>query len=280
METNINLGYFLIDNIWCMLIMKIIVSIERAVLSIHLPNNYPRTNVGKTLKMLFEARITKMNNNNIYLNEFRIWPRQLDIPLTESESIMIKGLGRRSLCVGLPIILNYWKLTNNISLILNVESGNIPNYDEKIQWYTNFSKNDLIQMFQNNSGLFSTWREFFNELSEEVLADILIRNEANLKLVDYYKSLGFEIISDDPPQITMGTIIRKFLNLCQNTKSGNSVSFREVLKMIEFNDISGYYFFKISDSPNSLMTIYDKRGNIYTTKVFYNEENNDIHPPI
>lgn len=280
METSLNLGSFLINNIWCVLILKITVNTTKALFRIPLPKNYPPTNVGNSLKVLFEARITKLNKDHIFIDDFRIFSRQMDIPLTQSEGIMLKGLGKRSLCKGLPIVLNYWKLANSTSLGLSAQSGIIPNYHENVQRYVNLSKDNLLQILLNIFSEPSVWEGIFNTLSVDELVGILVRCEANLKLANYYQLLGFEIISSDPSEIVMSTTVKKFLNSCENLYLRNFISFNDILNMLQSENVTGYYFTQIIDDPNSLMIVYDKTGNNYIVKVYYNKENNNIYPPI
>lgn len=206
--------------------LNVFINDEEIKMNVFLPRNYPLTKLGSSEiineRGIFESLISVLPNDlktwmefweiakdkmGIYdddiafvINTFYIIPKSNDIPLTNEEVNMLKGLGKKILCIGMKIAMEYFGVFGEEKLILLESSGgSVTEKDNlKLQKYTNIDVNKLMKLFKNN---FPEAYEYFYEdiLDEdsEYIAETLISLENNQKLVEYYKK-ELDFIQIDP----------------------------------------------------------------------------------
>jgi hypothetical protein len=129
---------------------------------IDLPSNYPSTVLGNSYKSddqkkLFYAILTVSDRNCstydwfvnyvpedyysediekvVILREFYIKAREYNIPLTTDEEKIIKGLGKRCLCLAMPYIIEYFSIDMDTTPIALTANGGIGLYNYYTKTY-------------------------------------------------------------------------------------------------------------------------------------------------
>jgi len=212
----LKIGEFNIECENIKLFVRIRIKNKNIFMSVYLPSKYPPTEIGKSeiikKEGLFSGKLSIISNEDkewakiwnsakeelgVYsedfafiLQRFYIIPKVHGISLTLDELNMIKGLGKKILCIVMKNIMNYFNILNSEKLILLIASGTIPVDDSRIQKYI-------------ESGM----REF--------KAKFLVMAENNEKLVDYYKrELGFVQLSPLHVEVFMAASTLEFTKHC------------------------------------------------------------------
>jgi hypothetical protein len=243
---DINLGRYIISNVSVDLILRIEFINQSVKLSIPLPKNYPQTVIGKSNIVksdgLFYSWINKLNSespdweyfllseelfemivsNAILLKEFYLVPRDENIYMTPEEEFMLRGLGKRSLCIAFPYIINYLDINpNDTFILLQASGGKIRTESDmaRIKQYESLGKDFILTTYRNKyPKSFYEEYEFMIEhkYSDFDLARTLVILENNEKLINYYRiAFGFQSITHISMETKMTTLLSKLLFYCK-----------------------------------------------------------------
>jgi len=235
------------------LTLKIDIKGNSIKLSVPLPDGYPQTEVGITLKDrgLFSAHLSygtkywhhdkvierfsrqygiDLRQPSLYLTKFKVLSRLDDIPETEEEKQMLRGLGRRCLCLAVPIIVDYLRIDkqNIISLHASPSGKWTAEDKQRLQQLSLLDKDTLVEQYLEKEGFPSSMlddpsteedcprqryleeREYLYTRSNEDLARDIIQFDNTEELVRYYQTYQF-IRKSDYGDIVMTTSVERFL---------------------------------------------------------------------
>lgn len=144
-------------------------------LHIDLPKNYPLTDVGldEDIKSegMFYAILTIQTSNSknwiskyvpkeytvnadhkIVLREFYVMIKDLNIKTIREENEMIKGIGKKALCLSFPYIINWFKIdpkTSPVILTANGEEGLVKYYENALGFkrFATIQQNTVMATF-------------------------------------------------------------------------------------------------------------------------------------
>lgn len=235
------------------LTLKIDIKDRDITLTVPLPDRYPQTILGVALKDrgLFSAHLgygtifwrpvdtinefltrhgIDLERPSLHLTEFKILSRFDDILESEEEQQMLRGLGRRCLCLAVPIIVDYLQIDDQDIITLHASSsGKWTTEDEqRIHQLSLLDKDSLVNQYLEKEGFLSSMlddpstkencprqryleeREYLYTHSGEQLARHIVQVDDTEELVRYYETYGF-IRESDYGDITMATSIKRFL---------------------------------------------------------------------
>jgi hypothetical protein len=157
-----------------------------------------------------EALILK-DFRNTYVNE--------NTPLQDDEKMIYKGLGKKILCIGIPHIIDYFKLDpNNTLMLLDAQGGTIRTEEDsdKVLHYFTKGKNFILDLYNKKYPEdYTVMKEFLLESQVEDLAEELVSLENNEKLIKYYKNnLGFLQLTYTSNSTSMGTKLSEVIKAC------------------------------------------------------------------
>ncbi len=244
-------------------------------LKIPLPDNYPNTELSNSPavinKGLFYSYFIIRNNskeNRVWLDNFKKVKSILkikaskyitlggyfitskleynDIKETSEETSMLRGIGKRSIC----IVMNYLNsdfLSANDTIIMLEASGGSTNRPEdinRINEYSKLSFNKVLSLYREKypeayARLQTSDLKNMEEDGPAGIATLLVSTDNNKKLVEYYtKTFGFTQIGYDSDDTLMGTSLSNFISHCSKTDFGLSIACNSDIIDIIINDIS------------------------------------------
>jgi hypothetical protein len=148
---NFKIGDYIINNEIIPLYLYIEIDDQEITINVPLPCNYPKTTLYKSMKLydeddLLYATLSVKNLKSkgwhvflpekhplmenalhqIILREFFSYAKDKNINLNDDEKIMINGLGKKVLCLGIPIIIEHFNIdpyTTPISLTSRIPTN-------------------------------------------------------------------------------------------------------------------------------------------------------------
>lgn len=213
----------------------------RIKLHIPLPDNYPHTPLAENYLInqvgLFEADLSIMGNQStwlpsfekiqyilnrpakygIILHGFYIIPKRDLLSLTWDEQLLVKGLGKKALCIGTDHIITLLNMEASKTIILLEASGGkiATEADElAVQNYMRWSHMDLLDLYKRR--YYDDYLSYQpQDMDVEFLAETLVTTPKNKFLIEYYKSaLGFISLNRVVNGRHMGVFVDTFLDHC------------------------------------------------------------------
>jgi hypothetical protein len=211
-------------------------------LHVPLPDNYPDTELSSNYLVnqvgLFEAELSMIGPHSswnpyfhkiqrilqrsakygLVLHGFYMIPKRDQVPITIEERNFLKGLGKKALCLGIDHIITSLELApHQTVLLLEASGGKIESEADQraVQNYMSWSYEDLLDRYKKQYYADYLLYEPNDEDQKEFLAETLVRNHNNKRLIDYYKSaFGFISLDRLVEDRHMGVFIDTFLDHC------------------------------------------------------------------
>jgi len=204
------------------LTLNIMIDEDVCNLSIPIPDHYPDTTLRKMLRgrPMFEARIEydqkgdcAQNSEDIkqklqelgietgqptlHLDSFNIISRSENIPETEEEQRMLRGLGKKALAVAIPLLKKHYNLNDEhlVTLLACVGDPISAREAQRISSLMNYDKEDLIsQVMEWNQIDTDQQRLYLQRLSVKKLAKIIVKQQNMDRLSKYYETFGLFVV--------------------------------------------------------------------------------------
>ncbi len=237
MSTSVTIGTYIISGVSVDLSVKLVKNGEDIELYLPFPDNYPSTQVRRTLDkrgliemkfyisqsfdhyprrtkdFLLENHNINLDDRSIYVSAFYMLPRKYNILATEDESAMLRGLGKKIFCLSLPTLMEQYNMDSDNLISLTAASGSFQTDEDnrRIKDYMTKSQEDLIHLLMKIQGfpesmlddpdLSSMYHDeelYLMDQSKDCLIALIIDRENNGKLIRYYKeAFGFVPMDED-----------------------------------------------------------------------------------
>jgi hypothetical protein len=185
---------------------------------------------------LFEAQITVLESNSNWISSFHkiqqilqrpatyallllgfyVIPRQHQLLLTRDEQHFLKGLGKKSLCLGIDHIITILNMeASKTVLLLEASGGAIVSEADEIAFhnYMMSSYEDLLEIYKKR--YYEDYLLYPPDHEKDDLATLLVTTNNNKKLIAYYKSaFGFISLNNLTDGKHMGVFVDTLLNHC------------------------------------------------------------------
>lgn len=245
-EIFINLEQYWVSGTLIELELQIILDQNNVKMKVSLPENYPETEIVKSHWLrksgLIYADFNLINPSNsswdyylarevnkifniksknaLILKDFRNMSIEENLSLQDDEIIINKGLGKKILCIGMPYIIDYFKLDpDNTLILLDAQGGAVrkkEDTDKVLQYFT--EGRDFMFDLHNKkfSEDYSVMKQFLLKKQNDYLAERLVSLENNENLINYYnKSLGFTQLTYTSKSTLMGTKLSEMIKSCK-----------------------------------------------------------------
>ena len=138
--------------------------------------------------------------------------RDFNIKATVDESLMLSGLGKKTICIGFPYMIDFYDLSLSTPIVLTADGGQVRTTEDKkrVRQYASYDKNELLNLYKTKYPYDYVKEENFNLLEHK-----LVSLENNERLVHYYEeAFGFKRLSLHIGGALMQTLLSTFMHHC------------------------------------------------------------------